>query len=135
LSEKENLDFLRQQMAKVIHDNPAPKMNREDREIALFEDELRESGLNFRVEMAFSELDSSLESVVFNTEHGFAGRDYLLIWDKQLASAKAYHLLVQNQKTSGCRRLLECPDSMKNQLLGFLHTFAVKISSKLGDQT
>ena len=134
MNEKDNLEFLRQQMAKVIHDNPAPKMTREEREISLFEDELRESGLNFRVEMAFSELDPALESVVFNTEHGFEGRDYLLIWDKSPASGKTYHLLVQNQKSSGCRRLIECPEAMKNHLLGFLHTFVVKISSKLTDQ-
>ncbi len=134
MSDKDSLESLRQQMAQVIHDNPAPKMTRADREIALFEDELRESGLNFRVEMAFSELDLSLESIIFNAEHEFEGRDYLLIWDKLPATSKAYHLLVQNQKSSGCRRLLECPEAMKNHLLAFLHAFAVKISSKLKDQ-
>lgn len=131
MSDKTELAALRNQIAEVIQKNPAPKMTREDREIALFEDDLREAGLNLRVDMAFGELDESLASVVFNSEHNFLGRDYILVWDRPTPQSKSYHLLVLNHKSTGMRRLSECPLAMKTQLLPFLHTFAVKVSSKL----
>lgn len=131
MNDKLSLDELRAQAEQIVRDNPAPPNCIEDRKIVLFEDELRESGLRFKVEISFSELSPQLVPIIFNQEHDFRGEHYCLIWSRIKPESGLWSLMVLNQKSSGVRRLLDCPLTMKQQLLPFLEVLAVKISSKL----
>lgn len=128
MSDHSQLEALREQMGKIIKDNPAPPNSPTNRAIALFEDDLRESGIQIEASIAFSELGSHLIEFCFNSEHGFYGRDYQLSWEKQKS---VWSLFVLNTKSTGKRRLLDCPEGMKVKILDTLETFASKMAEQL----
>lgn len=123
---------LKEKMNQIINDNPAKAHSKLDREIFMFEDELRELGLSFEVDANFNELDSSLGPVVFNSTHGFIGQDYCLKWVKNPKNL-VWSLVVSNTKSSGQKALIDCPDEMKVLLKPTFGVFASKIAQMLKD--
>ena len=121
---------LKEKMNQIIKDNPAKAQSKIDREIFLFEEELRELGLSFEVEANFNELDTTLGEYVFNSNHGFLGIDYCLKWIKNDKS-QSWSLVVLNNKSKGQKSLVDCPDEMKEKLLSTFSVFATKIANML----
>lgn len=127
MSKESTLDNLRAQMQQIVKTNPAPAFNATDRDISLFEDDLREAEVTTPASIAFSELSADLTDYLFNADHQFYGRDYQLSWQRQSENG-FWTLMVLNTKSSGKRRLIECPELMKQQVGPFLQVFAQKIA-------
>lgn len=125
---------LREQMQQIVKTNPAPAFNPVDRDIVLFEDDLREAEVVTQACIAFSELAPELESHLFNSDHKFYGRDYQLSW-RRFSENGPWTLVVLNTKSTGKRRLLDCPQEMKQQISPFLSVFAQKIAESLSSAT
>lgn len=130
MKDSSTLEELRAKAAQIMRENPAPASVPEDRQIILFEDELREANVLINAAISFSELDPTLHDHLFNSQHGFTGALYLLSWEPIKAGASAWALMVQNQKSSGKRRLLDCPLEMKQVIVPMLSTFAMKIAAQ-----
>ncbi len=133
MTSNETLLSLKEKINQIVKDNPAQAMSKSDKDIFLFEEELRELGLTFPIETSFTQLDESLESHLFNQQHQFSGKDYLLKWDIRVKSNSTWGLLVLNQKSQGQKSLLECPQEMKEKLIPLLPVFAKKIAIILND--
>ncbi len=123
------LDELRAQMEQIVKLNPAKAFDVYERQIAIFEDELREAAVRVKSEIAFSELDPQLATVCFNQEHAFMGADYRLCWEA-VSDGGVWALFVLNQKSGGKRLLLDCPGPMKQLLASKLSLFANKIAAQ-----
>jgi len=132
LTNNTTLIELKEKMNQIIKDNPAKAQSKIDREIFMFEEELRELGLSFEVDANFNELDSSLGQHVFNSTHGFIGQDYCLKWTKN-PQTSVWYLVVLNNKSNGQKGLIDCPDEMKVKLLSTFSVFASKIAGMLKD--
>lgn len=128
MSKDTTLANLREQMQQIVKANPAPAFNAIDRDIALFEDDLREAEIVTNASIAFGELNSELNDFLFNADHQFYGRDYQLCWQRHSENG-VWTLLVLNTKSSGKRRLLDCPNVMKEQLSPYLDVFARKMAN------
>ncbi len=131
MTSNETLLSLKEKINQIVKDNPAPSMSKIDKEIFLFEEELRELGLTMIVEANISELDQNLADHVFNQQHNFIGKDYLLKWDIRVKNNSTWGLLVLNQKSQGQKSLLECPNEMKEKLIPLFSVFAQKIATLL----
>lgn len=135
MKDSSTLEELRAKAAQIMRENPAPASVPEDRQIILFEDELREASVLVNAAISFSELDTSLHDHLFNSQYGFIGAHYLLSWEPVKAGASAWALMVQNQKSTGKRRLLDCPAEMKQVIVPKLSIFAMKIAAQFKPET
>lgn len=130
MTENTTLSLLQEKMNQIINDNPAKAHSKQDRDIFLFEDELRELGLSFEVEASLGELDESLNNYVFNDAHGFVGKDYILKWSKD-SKTSLWSLFVVNSRSTGQKRLIDCPSEMKVRIISTFGIFATKIVNML----
>ena len=130
MNENNALWLLKNEIDQIMKNNPSKSLSKLEREIFHFEEELRELGLDVEVEANLAQLRPELENLLFNKDHQFYGKDYLLRWIKPSDKA-VWSLYVLNTKSSGLKKLIDCPEMMKKECLVALPVFAAKISDLL----
>ena len=109
-----NKEDLQNQIAKIMNDNPAPKVSKELRSVLNYEAYLREENVESLMSLFFYDLDPTLKDIVFNEQYNFTGMDYKLNWMKD--ENGVFSFFVENIKYNSKKKLIKCNDLMINSL-------------------